>query len=115
MIDPNADRRRQPRIRPQAYAYKIACVCAQKPAEAPFNLDLVDISPGGARFHWPSGGCKGRFSMDQALVCSIPDKNGAMRLKGLRCRVRWIEDSQIGVLFDEDIELSLGELQDLFV
>ncbi|OGR36458.1 MAG: hypothetical protein A2051_00055 [Desulfovibrionales bacterium GWA2_65_9] len=74
------------------------------------HLDLVDISPGGARL-------KMKDSLPEfpgkRLKLSVRGVNDNGRLQNLAAQIRWRNGPEIGVQFDTLLDMPLTELQRL--
>ena len=110
-IDSAHERRQFPRIRLKAYGFehRVELDCDG----VVYGGVLVDISPGGARL--------GRLG--SKAVCPIEPEN-MFKLKILidgkgvlpdtiYCVVRWRDGDELGVQFQPQLDISVGELQKL--
>jgi len=102
------DRRKYARI--QLCAYGVGAVCSVTQGQKRCNLDLVDISSGGARL-------RGKEALPEftaeSMTLSVHGTKDNGRLQGLTAYVRWRSGQEVGVQFAEKLDLPLTALQRL--
>lgn len=102
------DRRQYARV--QLCAYGVGAVCVVKQGHKRCNLDLVDISSGGARL-------RSKESTPEltagSLTLSVQGAKDNGRLQGLTAFVRWRAGQEVGVQFAEKLDMPLSSLQSL--
>lgn len=102
------DRRKYARV--QLCAYGVGTVCVVMHGQKRCQLDLVDISSGGARL-------RGKDSLpeftDNSMILSVHGAKDNGRLQGLTAYVRWRSGQEVGVQFDKKLDIPLSELQRL--
>lgn len=102
-----AERREYERIRPRAYGVDTACTVVV--AGATVTGELIDISAGGARLKLP--GCTA--ATGQAVTLTVQCGTETLALRGLAGDIRWVSAPEVGVRFNERLELGVTALQKL--
>lgn len=103
-IMPQVERRRFFR----AYAYGLSCTVSTEQKE--YQVDLIDICPGGSRLRFLEPVAPGIKQFDLLkLTCSAAALSEL--LNGVSAEVRWVKDSEIGVLFLQDLPTATSDIQ----
>ena len=107
------NRRRLPRISLKAYGMKHYCKASLDGRI--FSVELIDISPGGARVSAASADKVIAQQVEEGEVMNLepnlpehPDIPESMA-----CVVRWKGEQEFGVEFEEELALGVSELQDI--
>ena len=106
-MEDHEDRRKYARI--QLCAYGVGTVCSVISGNERTQLDLVDLSSGGARLK-ASGSVP---KLQDKLVMSVHVDKDEGLLQNLSGQIRWRSGQEIGVQFDKQLDLPLLKLQRL--
>jgi len=107
-MESHSERRQYARV--QLCAYGVDTVCCIKHGQQCYRLDLVDLSSGGARLKMKEP--LPDFTV-KALVLSVTGVKDDGRLQNLSAQVRWRSGQEIGVQFENQLNLPVSELQRL--
>lgn len=107
-MENHADRRKYARV--QLCAYGVGTVCIVMQGQKRCQLDLVDISSGGARLRVKDS--LPEF-VDNRLSLSIHGIKDNGRLQNLVAQIRWRSDKELGVQFENQLDMPLSDLQRL--
>lgn len=107
-MDQSLERRQYARVHLRAYGAGKDCDVVLGAERR--TMDLVDISPGGARVRL-SGLLPEKAGPEVSLsVCSVQDDG---RLQNLSATIRWLGSQEMGIEFEQELQASRSDLQRL--
>lgn len=93
-------------------AYAFGLVCSVGIRQMQYDVNLIDICPGGTRLRFPESGVPDIKQFDVlSLTCSVPSLSGL--LDGISAEVRWVTQREIGVRFLEELPMTTPDIQRL--
>ncbi len=102
------DRRKHPRILLLAYGFNHKCVIRLGDGTTP--AQLIDISPGGARIRLSEAGPRSALIRGVAVYFNAGIAAACLN-EEIPAKIRWVQETELGLAFDQDLPLTASDLQ----